>query len=177
MVVPLRGMFMRKLLINSILQKGFSREMSFGGNRSLIDIRSHSKLHLACPFRSCRRPPARGVNKMSANGPFCAVGAKPCLTPAFRLGWRAPHEAVPCKGTTAEKDRRHDQYQRLSDYFRHRDRDITNWQLQVFITTFYRLTSISHIDNKLACRRQAAPGRAVEDIQRKLMEVPVRADS
>ena len=177
MVVPLRGMFMCKFLINIILQKIFSREMSFGGNRSLIDIRSHSKLHLACPFRSCRRPPACGVNKMSANGPFCAVGAKPCLTPAFRLGWRAPHEAVPCKGTTAEKDRRHDQYQRLSDYFRHRDRDITNWRLQVFITSFYRLTSISHIDKNWFAGVRPRRGRPVEDIQRKLMEVPVRADS
>ena len=41
--------------------------------------------------------------KLSANGQLGAVGAQPCLTPAFRLGWSAPHGAVPCKGTTAKK--------------------------------------------------------------------------
>ncbi|MGI5924469.1 MAG: hypothetical protein ACOX9E_11045 [Lentisphaeria bacterium] len=38
------------------------------------------------------------------------------LNPSLQAGVRTPHEAVPCKGTTAEKDHRHDWYQSVTAY-------------------------------------------------------------
>ena len=38
------------------------------------------------------------------------------LNPGLQAGVAAPHEAVPCKGTTAEKDHRHGRYQSVTGY-------------------------------------------------------------
>jgi hypothetical protein len=38
------------------------------------------------------------------------------LNPSLQAGVAAPHVAVPCKGTTAENDHRHDRYQWVTDY-------------------------------------------------------------
>ena len=38
------------------------------------------------------------------------------LNPSLQAGVAAPHEAVPCKGTTAENDHRYDRYQSVTDY-------------------------------------------------------------
>jgi hypothetical protein len=40
------------------------------------------------------------------------------LNPSLQAGVAAPHEAVPCKGATAEKDHRYDRYQRVTGYKR-----------------------------------------------------------